>query len=77
LGLPEYDFYTVKFNILDSNQVRVVYKGLVISSKSGTVNLKEDNRGGELNLQVGQSVRLGTPTMDIGTSVTITLTKIK
>ena len=69
-------FYTVKVNVLDLNQVKVIYKGLVLTNKNGITNLKNQSNG-ELDLSTGQSAKFSSSTMDAGVNVVVTLNEIK
>lgn len=70
------DFYNLTIIAIDTNQIKLGYKGLVIRDNNEGIDLNA-SREGEATLQVGQSLKFSTPTMDGGTNITITLNEIK
>jgi hypothetical protein len=68
-------FFDVWPETIFGHKVIFCYRRLVIANPSGTVNLTAPNAG-RFVLMPGQSMKLATPTMDAGVSVTVTLDQI-
>ena len=68
-------FYEVLVERIVAGRVGFSYRNLVIKNPSGTVNLSAP-RSGSFILRPGERVELCTPTMDAGTSITVTLDEI-
>jgi hypothetical protein len=68
-------FYEVLVETIVEDRVAFSYRNLVIKNTDGTVNLSAP-KSGKFILRPGNCMMLATPTMDAGTSVTVTLDEI-
>jgi len=68
-------FYEVQVERIVEDRVGFTYRNLVIDNPDGTVNLSAP-RTGRFILRRGETMKLSTPTMDAGTSVSVTLDEI-
>jgi hypothetical protein len=68
-------FYEILIERIVEDRVLFAYKNLVLTNPDGTVNLTAPNSG-RFILNPAESIQLSTPTMDAGTSVTVTLHEI-
>jgi hypothetical protein len=71
----EFLFYEVLVERIVEGWVDFAYRDLVIENPDGTVNLSAAQTG-RFILRRGESMKLDTPTMDMGTGVTVTLNEI-
>lgn len=71
----EFLFYEVLVERIVEDRVGFAYRDLVIENPDGTVNLTAP-RTGKFILRRGESMKLDTPTMDMGTGVSVTLNDI-
>jgi hypothetical protein len=69
-------FYEVLVERIVEDRVGFAYRNLVIKNPDGTVNLSAP-QSGTFILRSGMSAMLATPTLDSGTSVTVTLDEIR
>lgn len=69
-------FYEVLVERIVEDRVGFAYRNLVIKNPNGTVNLSAP-QSGTFILRSGMSAMLATPTLDAGTSVTVTLDEIR
>ena len=68
--------YEVLVELITETSVRCFYRRLLIKNSDGTINLMAPPQG-RFVLHPGEHIKLSTPTMDSGTSVTITLDAIQ
>jgi hypothetical protein len=69
-------FYEVLVERIVQDRVGFVYRNLITKNLNGTVNLSAPSWG-RFILQPGNSMMLATGTLDVGTSVTVTLNEIR
>lgn len=69
-------FYEVVVERIVEDRVLFSYRNLVLTNPDGTVNLSAP-QSGKFILHPGECSKLSTPTMDAGTSVTVTLDDIR
>ena len=69
-------FYEVLVETIVQDRVGFAYRNLVMKNPGGTVNLSAA-QSGRFILGPGTSMMLATPTLDAGTSVTVTLDEIR
>jgi|SRR5580658_5622663 hypothetical protein len=69
-------FYEVQVERIVVDRVGFAYRKLVIKNANGTVNLSAP-QSGMFILRPGNSTTLATPTLDAGTSVTVSLDEIR
>jgi hypothetical protein len=74
-GLP-FLFYEVLVERMVEDRVGFGYRNLVIANPGGGLNLSAPNSG-RFILRPGDKLDLGTPVMDAGTSLTLTLDEIR
>jgi hypothetical protein len=72
----QYLFYEVLVERIVEDRVGFTYRNLVIKNPNGTVNLSAPQLG-RFILRPGMSTMLATPTLDVGTSVTVSLDEIR
>ena len=69
-------FYEVLVERIVEDRVGFAYRNLVIANPGGGLNLSAPNSG-QFILRPGNSLHLGTPVMDAGSSLTLTLDQIR
>ena len=68
-------FYEVLVERIVEDRVLFAFRNVVIENPDGTINLSGPQTG-KFILRRGETMKLATPTMDAGTSVTVTLEEI-
>jgi hypothetical protein len=68
-------FYEIKVERIVEDRVQFEFRNVVIDNPDGTINLTAPTTG-KFILRRGDTMKLSTPTMDAGTSVTVTLDEI-
>ncbi len=68
-------FYEVLVERIVVDRVLFEYRNLVMTNPDGTINLSGPKTGKSI-LRRGETMKLGTPTMDAGTSISVTLDEI-
>ncbi len=68
----ESDRYEVSVFYLGAGVVTLAYRGLVVMNRDGSINLGGPTDGTQ-TLRISECLQLGTPTMDAGTMITLTL----
>jgi hypothetical protein len=71
----EFLFYEVEVERIVEDRVGFAYQRLVIANRDGSINLTAPNSG-RFILRRGESVKLSTPVMDGGSSISVTLDDI-
>ncbi len=68
--------YEIVVDHMVADRVGFAFRGLVIDNPDGTINLTAPNSG-HFILRCGETKELSTPTMDAGTSVSVTVHEIR
>ena len=68
-------FYEVRAERIVEDRVQFEYRNIVVENPDGTINLSAPTAG-RFILRRGETMKLGTPTMDAGTGVTVSLDEI-
>ena len=68
--------FEITVNSVEAKEVIVTYRGVVMKNSDGTIPLDAHPSGRQF-LWLGRRLHLATPTMDAGTSITLTLDDIE
>jgi hypothetical protein len=68
-------FYEVLVERIVEDRVQFGYRNVVVKNPDGTINLSGPQTG-KVILRRGETIKLATQTMDVGTSISVTLDEI-